>query len=54
MVVYHAGGSPIVETSVKKPSLMMSHFVDVKNGKPCSRLAKLLDLRRKAKKQRKK
>lgn len=54
VIVYFAGGSPIPETSIKKPSLMMSHFVDVKNGKPCSRLEKLLDLRRKAKKRRKK
>ena len=50
MRVYMAGGSPIVETSLKNPSIMVSAFVDVKKGKPNTRLAKLMSLRRAAKK----
>lgn len=55
MRIFHAGGSPIVETSMHKPAIMASAYVDAKNGRPNSRLKKLLALRSKdLKKKRKK
>ena len=54
MRVYHAGGSPICETTLHKPSIMLSFYVDAKSGRPNARLAKLLALRSKAKSKRRK
>lgn len=46
MILYFSGGSPIVETSLKKPNIMPSAAVDVKDGKPGTRLRKLIKARR--------
>jgi hypothetical protein len=51
MRIYFSGGSPIVETALKNPSIMLSYYVNVKKGKPDARTKKLLTLRRKARKQ---
>lgn len=49
MKIYFSGGSPIVETALKNPPIMPTFLTDVKNGKPCSRLARLIEIRKKAK-----
>lgn len=49
MRIFMAGGSPIVETSLKRPNVMCSAYVDVKNGKPNSRMVRLMTIRKKAK-----
>ena len=54
MIVFHAGGSPIVETSLYKPNVLLTFLTDVKDGKPNTRMEKLLTLRKKAKKKRRK
>jgi hypothetical protein len=54
MRIFQAGGSPIVETTLKNPSVICSAFVDVKKGKPNSRLKRLMKLRKKAKLKRRK
>lgn len=50
MRFYFSGGSPIVETSLSKPSIMLSAYVNARKWKPDSRMKKLLKLRKKARK----
>lgn len=50
MRVYFSGGSPIPETCLDKPDIMLSFFVDVgKRGLPNTRLVKAMNIRKKAK-----
>lgn len=51
MIIFHSGGSPIVETTVKTPNLMLSFAVDVKerDNKPNSRLRLILKQKRREK-----
>lgn len=54
MIVYMAGGSPIVETTLERPAILLTFLTDVKDGKPNTRMEKLLRLRQKAKRKRRK
>jgi hypothetical protein len=48
--IYFSGGSPIPETSLDKPDIMLSYYVDVgKRGLPNTRLVKAMNIRKKAK-----
>lgn len=49
MKVFFSGGSPIVETSLDDPWIMLSYFVNVsrKTGKIDKRMSNILDIRKK-------
>lgn len=49
MIVFFSGGSPIVETTLPDPAVMLSYFVDVKSGKPASRMRQIMAIRTKEK-----
>ena len=53
MRVFFSGGSPIVETVLDKPDIMPTFYTDVRKGKPCARLARLMKLRKKDKRRKK-
>lgn len=50
MRVFFSGGSPIPETSLKKPDIMLSFFVDGGKGKPNARMKRILKIRKKKRK----
>lgn len=54
MRIYMAGGSPIVETTLKNPSVLLTFLTDVKDGKPNSRMEILLGIRAESKAKKKK
>ena len=51
MRIFFSGGSPIPESSIDHPDLMLSFFVNVKKGKPDARFKRLMKLRKKDKKE---
>lgn len=48
--LYFSGGSAIAETGIPDPSIMLSFYVTVKNGKPDKRLRRILSIRKKTRK----
>jgi len=51
--LYYSGGSPIPETNMAKPDIMLSMYVDAKNGKPNARMRAIFAAREKAQKEKK-
>lgn len=52
MKIFHSGGSPIPERNLDHPSVMLSYWVNVKKGRPDSRLRNILKYRKKKGKKR--
>jgi hypothetical protein len=48
MKIFYSGGSEIVETTLRKPCVMISAYTHAKNWKPNSRLRNLMNMRKEA------